>query len=94
MADVRGRGLMVAIEFADPGPELKPRPDLAKKVLHEALDRKLMLLSCGTYGQVVRLIPPLVTTDAEVNRSGGSLAIIIASTISVAQVRSQAGSGT
>ena len=66
VADVRGRGLMVAIEFADPGPELKPRPDLVKKVLHEALERHLMLLSCGTYGQVVRVIPPLVTTDAEI----------------------------
>ena len=69
VADVRGRGLMLAIEFADPGPELEPRPDLAKKLLHEALDRHLILLSCGTYGQVVRLIPPLVTTVAEIDQA-------------------------
>ncbi len=68
VAEVRGRGLMLAIEFAD-GPELKPRPDLAKKVLATAHKRHLMLLSCGTYGQVVRIIPPLVTTDAEVDQA-------------------------
>jgi 4-aminobutyrate aminotransferase-like enzyme len=60
---------MLAIEFADPGPQLTPRPDLVKKVLAAALDRKLMLLSCGTYGQVVRVIPPLVTTDEEVDQA-------------------------
>jgi 4-aminobutyrate aminotransferase and related aminotransferases len=63
---VRGRGLMVALELADPG-TLAPRPDLAKRLLHEAFERHLLLLTCGTYGQVVRIIPPLVTTDDEVD---------------------------
>jgi len=70
IAEVRGRGLMIGIEFAQ-GPELTPRPDLAKGVLREAFDRKLLLLTCGTYGQVVRVIPPLVTTDAEVDTAIG-----------------------
>ena len=65
VAEVRGRGLMIGIELAQ-GPELTPRPDLAKGILHEAFERKLLLLSCGTYGQVVRVIPPLVTTDEEI----------------------------
>ncbi len=68
LAELRGRGLMVALEFAEPG-GLKPRPDLAKSLLHEAFERKLLLLTCGTYGQVVRVIPPLVTTDAEVDQA-------------------------
>jgi 4-aminobutyrate aminotransferase len=68
VADVRGRGLMLAIEFAD-ADTLAPRPDLAKKLLHEAFDRKLLLLTCGTYGQIVRFIPPLVTTDEEVDHA-------------------------
>jgi 4-aminobutyrate aminotransferase/(S)-3-amino-2-methylpropionate transaminase len=34
-------------------------------MLREAMARNLLLLSCGTYGQVVRIIPPLVTTDDE-----------------------------
>jgi 4-aminobutyrate aminotransferase len=70
VAEVRGRGLMIGIEFAQ-GPEMTPRPDLAKGLLHEAYERRLLLLSCGTYGQVVRVIPPLVTTDAEVETAIG-----------------------
>jgi 4-aminobutyrate aminotransferase len=70
VAEVRGRGLMIGIELAQ-GPELTPRPDLAKGILHEAFERKLLLLSCGTYGQVVRVIPPLVTTDEEVETAIG-----------------------
>jgi len=70
VAEVRGRGLMIGIELAQ-GPELTPRPDLAKGILHEAFDRKLLLLTCGTYGQVVRVIPPLVTTDDELETAIG-----------------------
>ncbi len=70
VAEVRGRGLMIGIEFAQ-GHELTPRPDLAKALLHEAFERRLLLLTCGTYGQVVRIIPPLVTTDAEVDTAVG-----------------------
>jgi 4-aminobutyrate aminotransferase len=66
VAEVRGRGLMIGIEFADPM-TLRPRPELAKALLHEAFEQKLLLLTCGTWGQVVRIIPPLVTTDAEVD---------------------------
>ncbi len=73
VAEVRGRGLMIGIELAQ-GPELTPRPDLAKAILHEAFERKLLLLSCGTYGQVVRVIPPLVTTDEEVDTAIGVIA--------------------
>jgi 4-aminobutyrate aminotransferase len=68
VAEVRGRGLMVGIEFADPE-TLAPRPDLAKATMTEALIRKLLLLSCGTWGQVVRVIPPLVTTEAEIDQA-------------------------
>ncbi|HYI66584.1 MAG TPA: aminotransferase class III-fold pyridoxal phosphate-dependent enzyme [Candidatus Limnocylindrales bacterium] len=65
VAEVRGRGLMLAIEFADPE-GLVPRPDLAKGLLAEAMARNVLLLTCGTHGQAVRVIPPLVTTDNEV----------------------------
>ncbi len=68
VAEVRGRGSMIAIEFADAG-TLKPRPDLAKAFLAGTLERHLILLSCGTYGQAIRFIPPLVTTDAEVDQA-------------------------
>jgi 4-aminobutyrate aminotransferase len=70
VAEVRGRGLMIGIEFAD-GEGLKPRPDLASALLAAAFERHLLLLSCGTHGQVVRVIPPLVTTDTEVDDAIG-----------------------
>ena len=68
VAEVRGRGMMIGIELADPG-TLAPRPDVAKRVLAEALARNLLLLTCGIHGQVVRVIPPLVTTDAEIDQA-------------------------
>jgi 4-aminobutyrate aminotransferase len=69
VGDVRGLGLMTALEFVDPhGADPRtPDPGLAKRVLGEALSRKLILLSAGSFGQVVRFIPPLVTTPAEVD---------------------------
>ncbi|HET9417014.1 MAG TPA: aminotransferase class III-fold pyridoxal phosphate-dependent enzyme [Candidatus Limnocylindria bacterium] len=79
VAEVRGRGLMIAIEFAE-GQSLTPRPDLAKGLLAEAMARNVLLLSCGTYGQAVRIIPPLTTTDDEVEMAvsaiGDALATI------------------
>jgi len=74
VAEVRGRGLMVGIEFADrtegtdsPATDLRPRPDLARALLAAAFERNLLLLTCGVYGEVVRVIPPLVTTGAEID---------------------------
>jgi 4-aminobutyrate aminotransferase len=79
VAEVRGRGLMVGIEFAD-GERLAPRPDLAKALLAHALAQNLLLLSCGMHGQVVRVIPPLVTSEEEIDRAvsiiGDGLAVI------------------
>jgi 4-aminobutyrate aminotransferase len=79
VAEVRGRGLMLAIEFADGG-ALTPRPDLAKGLLHEVMARNVLLLTCGTYGQAVRIIPPLVTTDDEVDMA---LSAIIESLVAI-----------
>ncbi|MDQ2689783.1 MAG: aspartate aminotransferase family protein [Chloroflexota bacterium] len=70
VAEVRGRGMMLAVEFAE-GSTLAPRPDLAKALIAAAMEENLLLLSCGTYGQAVRIIPPLVTTEDEVDLALG-----------------------
>ena len=69
IGDVRGLGLMIALEFVKPGEGdgRVPNPDAVKRVIAEANKRKLLLLSAGSYAQVIRIIPPLVTTAAEVD---------------------------
>ena len=76
VGDVRGLGLMTALEFVDPDAADPRAPDaaLAKRVLGEALARKLILLSAGSFGQVVRFIPPLVTSAEEVEQAVGIIA--------------------
>lgn len=61
IADIRGPGLMNAVEFAAGG---KPSPEFTNKVREEALSRGLILLTCGVYGNVIRFLPPLTVPDA------------------------------
>jgi 4-aminobutyrate aminotransferase len=58
IADVRGLGAMVAVEFNRPGSD-EPDADFTKKVQAEALKRKLILLTCGVNANVVRFLFPL-----------------------------------
>jgi 4-aminobutyrate aminotransferase len=73
IGDARGLGLMVAMELVRPGKDdgRVPNPAAVKSVLGAALKRNLMLLSAGSYGNVVRIIPPLVTTAQEVELALG-----------------------
>jgi 4-aminobutyrate aminotransferase-like enzyme len=60
---------MLALEFIKPGEGdgRVPDPELTKRVQAEALARNLIILTAGTYVNVVRIIPPLVTTADEVD---------------------------
>ena len=71
IGDVRGLGLMLALEFIKPdeGDGRGPDPEITKKVQAAALDRKLIVLTAGTYVNVIRIIPPLVTTADEVDQA-------------------------
>ena len=71
VGDTRALGLMLALEFVKPGEGdgRLPDPAFASAVLREAFDRKLIALSAGSWGQVVRFIPPLVTTEQEVDHA-------------------------
>ncbi|WP_067713864.1 4-aminobutyrate--2-oxoglutarate transaminase [Nocardia yamanashiensis] len=62
IGDVRGRGAMLAVEIVRPGTTV-PDPVLTKAIAAEALSRGVVLLTCGTYGNVIRLLPPLVIGD-------------------------------
>ena len=59
IGDVRGRGLMIGIEFVKPGGQV-PDKSLPDAIVHAAFDRGLLLLPCGT--NAIRFCPPLVLT--------------------------------
>lgn len=62
--DVRGLGSMIAIELFKDGDLHQPDADLTKRVCAEAIKRGLVLLSCGSYANVIRILVPLVASDA------------------------------
>jgi 4-aminobutyrate aminotransferase len=63
IADVRGLGAMVGVELCHGGDVKKPAADVTKAVIAEAAKRGLVLLSCGSYGNVLRLMLPLTVSD-------------------------------
>lgn len=67
IADVRGLGAMVAFELCKNGDLNQPDADMAKNICTEAAKRGLILLSCGTYGNVIRILMPLTASDAIVD---------------------------
>jgi 4-aminobutyrate aminotransferase len=58
IGDVRGKGLMIGTEFVVDGRPDQAKP-LAKEIIHCAEEKGLLLLSCGTYDNTIRWIPPL-----------------------------------
>jgi len=67
VGEVRGLGAMLALEFAEQS------ADTAKAVTAAAFEKGLILLSCGLYGNVIRLLPPLSATDEELEQGLGIL---------------------
>lgn len=64
VGDVRGLGAMVAIELFKNGDLHQPDADRVKRIVTEAAQRGLVLLSCGVYGNVIRILVPLTASDA------------------------------
>jgi 4-aminobutyrate aminotransferase len=62
IADIRGLGFMVAVEFNKAGTS-EPDADFAKKVQTEAMKRGLILLTCGVYSNVIRFLAPITIED-------------------------------
>ncbi|MDA0244134.1 MAG: aminotransferase class III-fold pyridoxal phosphate-dependent enzyme [Chloroflexi bacterium] len=67
IGDVRGKGLMVGIEFTKP--DGQPDAATASAVANACLKRNLLLLTCGSYGNVMRWIPPLVVTAEQIDEA-------------------------
>ncbi len=74
IGDVRGLGAMVAIELFRNGDISQADADLAKRIAGEAAARGLILLTCGTYGNVIRILVPLTASDAVIDEGLAILA--------------------
>jgi 4-aminobutyrate aminotransferase/(S)-3-amino-2-methylpropionate transaminase len=62
VGDVRGRGAMLAVELVRSGTD-EPDPALAKAVAAACHAAGVIVLTCGTYGNVLRFLPPLAISD-------------------------------
>jgi 4-aminobutyrate aminotransferase / (S)-3-amino-2-methylpropionate transaminase / 5-aminovalerate transaminase len=74
IGDVRGLGPMIAFELAE------RTPDRAKAIVDAAFERGLLLLACGLYGNVIRLLPALTISDEELEEG---LALLVESVAAV-----------
>lgn len=72
VAEIRGLGLMIGIEFYHP--DGRPAGDIVQRIRKKCLEQNLLLVSCGTHGHVIRLMPPLTISMSELKQG---LAIFI-----------------
>lgn len=73
IGDVRALGAMIAVELFEDGDTHKPNAAAVSQVVAKARDKGLILLSCGTYGNVLRILVPLTAPDEQLDQG---LAII------------------
>ncbi|MGH8243265.1 MAG: 4-aminobutyrate--2-oxoglutarate transaminase [Steroidobacteraceae bacterium] len=74
IVEVRRLGAMIAFELGDDGDAQRPAAELTKKLTARARELGLILLSCGIYGNVVRILVPITAEDAVVDEGLGILA--------------------
>lgn len=79
VGEVRGRGAMIAVELVNAGTR-EPDAELAKQVSSAAHAQGLVVLTCGTYGNVLRFLPPLSIPDHLLEEGLDILAAIFAET--------------
>ncbi len=77
IGDVRGRGAMIALELVKSG-GAEPDAELAKKLAAGCHAAGVIVLTCGTYGNILRFLPPLTISDDLLNEGLDVLALILA----------------
>jgi 4-aminobutyrate aminotransferase/(S)-3-amino-2-methylpropionate transaminase len=78
IAEVRGRGAMIAIEFVEPG-TLNPNSAAVDAVVKYCHQNGVLVLNAGTFGNVIRFLPPLAITDAQLHEALDVVSAAIAS---------------
>lgn len=77
VGDVRGLGAMIGVEIVRDRETKEPAPDLVDQILVEARNQGLLLIKAGLYGNVIRLLAPLVIEEALVLRALDTLSTVI-----------------
>lgn len=67
VGEVRGIGLMIAVEFIKPDTDREPNTEAVRRILDHCLDEGLLMYPCGHWTQTIRLIPPLTITRPQVD---------------------------
>jgi 4-aminobutyrate aminotransferase/(S)-3-amino-2-methylpropionate transaminase len=68
IGDVRGLGPMIAMELVKDRQTKEPAPEQTKALVSYCYERGIIMLSCGTYGNVIRFLMPLVITDEQLHK--------------------------
>lgn len=69
VGELRGRGAMMALEFVSDSVSKNAHPTAAKEIAAYCLERGVLILTTGTYGNVVRLLPPLTISEDLLNQA-------------------------
>lgn len=77
IGDVRGLGAMVALEFVHDPHSKEPAPELVDQIITEARNQGVLLLKAGLYGNVLRILTPLVIEEALIDHALATLSTII-----------------
>ncbi len=73
IGEVRGLGVMVAVELVSEGRADRPDAEFARRLVQAAAARGLLILSCGLYGNVIRMLPSLTISEVQLAEGLGML---------------------
>jgi 4-aminobutyrate aminotransferase/(S)-3-amino-2-methylpropionate transaminase len=73
IGEIRGKGAMLAMELVKDRRTKAPATDQAKALAQRCFEKGLVILSCGNFGNVIRILTPLVITDAQLEKGLGIL---------------------
>jgi 4-aminobutyrate aminotransferase len=69
IGDVRGLGLMIGVELVKDPKTKEPDPEAVTQIRRVCQEQGLVLINCGTFGNVIRFIPPLVATESQMRKA-------------------------
>ncbi len=69
LGDVRGRGLVMGMEFVQDKKTKRPAPELIPRIIDRCAENGLLVGAVGIFGNVIRVAPPLVITEPEAHES-------------------------